>query len=196
MDWGARVRRQTDQLIPPPNRNRFHRRELLADQNTVRAVAAHLCQQRDGDAASRPAANPGMISYTTLLSAAVLPQIPTTTAPTIMPAIAPLPVSLGQYRDNTMTGPKAAPKTGPGEADEVEDGAAGADREQSGHKGAEHAHPAKYHVRARSLFFAEDLEMSSTSADEQTMSCEEMVDITAASTAASTNPATSGWNTI
>ena len=37
---------------------------------------------------------------------------------------------------------------------------------------------------------------SSTRAEEQTISCEDMVDMMAASTAASTRPATNGWKKI
>lgn len=62
-------------------------------------------------ATTAQAMKPGTISYIALARVSVWPpQMPTTTAPVIMPAMAPAEVSLRQNSDKMISGPNAAPK--------------------------------------------------------------------------------------
>src|SRR5690606_38823165 len=140
-------------------------------------------------ATTTQAKKPGTISYISALRAGTLPQMPTTTEPAIMPASAPMALSRRQNSDSRMIGPKAAPKPAQAKATSprmLERGST-ASRAATTATASTPTRPMRTCcVTERSL--PKILYRSSTSADEQTISCDDTVDMIAASTAASTRP--------
>ncbi len=127
----------------------------------------------------------------------MLPQMPTTTAPAIMPASAPMEVSLRQNSDSRMMGPKAAPKPAQAKATRpriFERGSIASSAATTATASTPRRPSMTWACADR--FLPKILYRSSTSAEEHTSNWEETVDMIAASTAASTRPAMKGWNRI
>src|SRR5699024_4534852 len=126
---------------------------------------------------------------------ALWPHANDTTAPVMMPAAAPGAFRRRQYSDARMTGPNAEPK--PAQAKPTRSRI-----DEFGFAAMTPATTATTATAMRDASIAVDdfrsllttpRYRSSISADDDTSSCDEMVDMIAASTAVRIRPATSGW---
>ena len=155
-------------------------------------------------ASTRHSRNPGTISYRCsspnspqATSGWNCPHTKAVTAPAIMPTSAPAAVRRRQNRASSTIGPKAAPKPAQANATSarIELSWSSASTPATTETTSTPMRPA--HSLARDPRCTPSPAItSSTRAELVTTSCEEMVDMIAASTAASSSPAISGWNRI
>src|SRR5690625_1867430 len=153
---------------------------------------------------TRQTAKPGTISYRCwspnrpmATSGSNMPHQKATPAPPTMPTPAPNAVRRRQNSDSRMIGPKAAPKPAHAKATRPSTELPGSSASTTAITETVSTPMRPPHRAARSLSFTPTpATRSSIRAELLTMSWEEMVDVIAASTAASSTPAMRGWNRI
>ena len=123
-----------------------------------------------------------------------LPQTATAIAPAIIPARAPPVVSRRQYRLSSTTGPKVAPNPAQAKATRLRIVSLASHAMAAATTETSITAPRPIQMPTpRPVSLRKTLYRSSTSADDDTSSCDEIVDMIAARIAAIMNPAISGW---